>query len=61
MISNPIIYCESCNLGVHKRCIGLLDIDIDYRCDICLKTNQKKETKCKYCLQTGGAMKLVER
>lgn len=59
-------------MGVHKKCQGLLDIDIDYKCDICSYMTNKVRAgkkcdaledyqKCIYCLQSGAAMKTVEK
>ena len=49
-------------MGVHKKCQGLIDIDIDFKCDVCLhiqKLGTKNKTiSCVYCLQSGGAMKM---
>ena len=34
-ISNPVVFCDTCNFGVHKKCQGLVDIDIDFKCEEC--------------------------
>ena len=34
--SNPIIYCDMCNIGVHQKCAGIYTIpEGQYICDRC--------------------------
>jgi hypothetical protein len=54
-------------MGVHKKCQGLIDIDIDFKCDPCLyisklgKTLSSDKLCCNICLKPGGALKIVEK
>ena len=40
-IQNPTIYCELCNIGIHKHCLGLENIDLDFKCDLCVYTENR--------------------
>lgn len=70
-INNSIVFCESCNVGVHKKCQGMIDTDLDFKCDLCSYIqNRKKQAKislerhfykCLICLKNGGAMKASDR
>ena len=38
---NPIVYCENCNISVHKCCYGISKIpEDDWFCDYCINTNE---------------------
>jgi PHD-zinc-finger like domain/PHD-finger len=66
---NPLVYCDGCDLGVHRYCYGISDIpEGDYYCDSCSyvkevrRTNSKaaiKDLVCCLCPITGGALKLT--
>ena len=72
-IQNPTIYCELCNIGIHKHCLGLENIDLDFKCDLCVYTANRFKAgkqvfqfnyyKCIYCLKDGsfGIFRAVER
>ena len=40
---NPIVYCSSCEMGAHIKCIGLSEVPTDnYFCHKCYNTKQQK-------------------
>lgn len=50
--NNPIIYCNSCNIGVHLKCIGLTEVPDVFTCDKCLflrKGGDPSKLVCAYC------------
>jgi GMP synthase PP-ATPase subunit len=34
--SNPIVFCEGCDAGVHQRCYGISDLEASFYCQKCL-------------------------
>ena len=63
---NPIVFCERCNISVHKTCYGISSIpDEDWNCDLCVSIKQQKlgkkyEERCILCPVEGGALKNTE-
>jgi hypothetical protein len=60
--SNVIVYCDKCNVGVHKYCYNIKEIPDDaWYCDVCAPhSGLNSFPKCRICFQTGGAMKQLE-
>jgi len=66
---DPLVYCDQCNLAVHKLCYGIEKIpEDDWFCNTCLYWKKKrskdplvdpdsKPIKCVLCDRKGGAMK----
>ena len=55
---NPIVFCEGCNIGVHKICYGMPNVpDADWFCDRCAAGKQKAQLCCVWCGLDGGAFK----
>lgn len=41
--TNPIVYCDMCDSGVHQKCYGILDLDDPFFCDLCLLRKKRLE------------------
>merc|ERR1711892_1611408 len=66
---DPLVYCDQCNLAVHKLCYGIEKIpEDDWFCNTCLYWKKKRSKdplvdpdsrpiKCILCDRKGGAMK----
>merc|ERR1712154_639796 len=61
---NPIIFCDFCNIGVHRYCYGLRKMPnehIDWLCVSCEYTKYNKfnniTPQCCLCPIKGGALK----
>jgi hypothetical protein len=54
-----IVYCSTCQMTVHQRCYGIVEIpQEDWICETCLAFGEKsKEIECILCPVTGGALK----
>ena len=65
---NTIVYCETCDTGVHLRCYGLDPEIMDssenkFHCDICIHMRRRKEfdeIKCFICKRSGEGMMKFE-
>ncbi|CAD5217769.1 unnamed protein product [Bursaphelenchus okinawaensis] len=56
--TDPIVFCEGCNLSVHQKCFGITELPKDeWYCDVCKEYNKKVEVRCKFCPLTNGTMK----
>lgn len=70
---DPLVYCDECNLPVHKLCYGIVAIpDGDWFCNVCKYWKRKRSKdplcdpnscplKCSLCEQDKGAMKELYR
>lgn len=50
--TNPIIYCSSCHVGVHVKCVGLQEVPESFVCDKCKflrKGGDPAYLLCAYC------------
>ena len=58
---NPILFCETCDIAVHKACYGIVRVPTgDWNCKACVfkKKNPSKRTpQCCLCPTPGGALK----
>ncbi|OQR84971.1 kinesin-like protein [Achlya hypogyna] len=57
--SNPIIFCEACDIAVHQRCYGVADIPKhDFYCDKCVALRKAPALVfCQLCPLRDGALK----
>lgn len=49
---NPIIYCDSCHIGVHLKCVGLTEVPDTFICDKCDYLKRGEDPAhlfCTYC------------
>ncbi|RHZ14812.1 hypothetical protein DYB37_002364 [Aphanomyces astaci] len=54
--TDPILYCDGCNVAVHQHCYGVRVIPPhDWFCDAC--QDKSKPTKCVLCPERKGALK----
>ena len=54
---NPVIYCSSCNMGVHLKCVGLADVTEQFVCDKCKYLKHGDDPGylvCAYCASHYG-------
>ena len=54
---NPIIYCSSCNMGVHLKCVGLAEATEQFICDKCKYLKHGEDPihlTCAYCASHYG-------
>lgn len=62
-VGNPIVFCEKCNVPVHKYCYGLPDIpDDDWFCQTCSARRDhafEGKLQCRLCPQEWGVLKQV--
>ena len=58
---NPILFCETCDVAVHKGCYGIVRIPTgDWNCKACVfkkKNPSKRAPQCCLCPTPGGALK----
>jgi hypothetical protein len=64
--TNPIVFCDSCNVAVHQECYGIPEIpEGDYFCDLCTFKNKNGKTtfnkECILCKNSKGAMKKYDK
>ena len=57
--TNPIIFCDCCNIAVHQACYGIKEIpEGDFFCDRCVAVKQKDVSPtCVFCPHRDGAFK----
>ncbi|CAD5222376.1 unnamed protein product [Bursaphelenchus xylophilus] len=56
--SDPIVFCERCELSVHQNCFGILELPKDeWYCDVCREYGRKTDVSCRYCPLSYGTMK----
>ena len=58
--TNPIVFCDGCNIAIHKACYGIQAIpDGDFFCEKCKFTRRHRDAKvsCVMCPFEDGAMK----
>ena len=66
---NPIIFCDHCNIGVHRYCYGIKKIPNEHTEWICAactylknynqSSNNKQTPQCCLCPITGGMIQLI--
>jgi hypothetical protein len=55
---NPIVFCEGCNIAVHKYCYGVLYLsEEDWYCRKCESPMRNSAVTCQFCPIKDGAMK----
>ncbi|CAM9435846.1 unnamed protein product [Ectocarpus sp. 4 AP-2014] len=55
---NLIVYCESCNMGVHQTCYGISEIPTkEWYCSPCSAGVHPSTLACRFCPNRGGALK----
>ncbi len=55
---NPIVFCEGCNIAVHKFCYGLPQVpEEDWFCKKCESPVQTAQISCQFCGIGDGALK----
>ncbi|CAM9255693.1 unnamed protein product [Ectocarpus fasciculatus] len=55
---NLIVYCESCNMGVHQTCYGISEIPTkEWYCSPCAAGVHPSTLACRFCPNRGGALK----
>jgi hypothetical protein len=55
---NPIVFCEGCNIAVHKFCYGLPQVpEEDWFCKKCESLAQTTKVFCQFCGIGDGALK----
>lgn len=64
--TNPIVFCDSCNVAVHQECYGISKIpEGDYFCDLCTFKNKNNKAifnkECIICKMSKGAMKKLDK
>jgi hypothetical protein len=67
--TNPIVYCELCDSGVHQKCYGIDDLDEPFYCDLCQLRRKRQEVdtplkngvqigvSCFICNRSGGMLR----
>ncbi|KAM2067504.1 hypothetical protein ACFX1T_043836 [Malus domestica] len=61
-LSNPLIVCSSCKVGVHQKCYGVLEnVDASWLCSWCKKKTDTSDSvkPCVLCSKQGGALKPI--
>ncbi|EQC26413.1 hypothetical protein, variant [Saprolegnia diclina VS20] len=54
--TDPLLYCDGCNVGVHQQCYGVQSIPADaWFCDFC-RLAKTTIAKCALCPVQGGAL-----
>ncbi|PRP75743.1 peregrin-like [Planoprotostelium fungivorum] len=56
---NPLLFCETCHVHVHRACYGVEDEEEHWKCDRCLSPN-KSQITCALCPSAQGALKETE-
>ena len=55
---NPIVFCEGCNIAVHKFCYGLPQVpEDDWYCKKCESPMNNADIVCQFCGIRDGALK----
>eukprot|EP00903_Cladosiphon_okamuranus_P005493 g5476.t1 len=55
---NLIVYCSSCNMGVHQTCYGISEIPTkEWYCSPCAAGVHPSTLACRFCPIKGGALK----
>ena len=56
---NLIVFCATCNISVHQRCVGLAKVPSEsWICEVCHAFGPKgRFLRCPMCTVKGGALK----
>ena len=56
---NELLLCDGCNVGVHRGCLGLVDVpEGEWFCESCQRTRTGQPAPaCRLCLRGGGILR----